>query len=359
MQPDMTEQYRNPQEVSKLLFDRVGAFLHDQRLDPNPVNYAFAFHVITDPGSSLATAVASLTDGGVRLTQRDIDDLGIDIETSGATPDAATTSAAEAEARDETEKLMAQTQLHVESVADLMAVMQAQTRDFGRDIVASADAIQKVRDDAGRGSSFFEDIARITTTMVGRIDDAERRLEQSRHETQELRRKLEQARGDALRDPLTGLPNRRAFEHAYTVATNEQREICVAICDVDHFKQVNDRFGHAVGDRVLRAIAQTLTLACEGHFVARYGGEEFALIFYGSLNEAVATIEVARQTVEEKRYRLRETDAPLGSITFSAGLSCSHDAESLGDALQRADRLLYSAKASGRNCILFDGELSD
>ncbi|WP_448502255.1 GGDEF domain-containing protein [Sphingomonas sp.] len=351
MKPESTEAHRRP-ESAQSVYERIGTFLCDQRLEPNPVNYAFAFHVVTDPGSSLAAAVASLTDGGIRLTQRDIDDLGVEIDRTNS-------SSLGKGSDDQAERLMAQTQLQVENFADIMATMHVQTRDFGRDLVASADAIQQSREDVGRIPSFLDDIARITTTMVGRIDDAERRLEQARNETEELRRKLEQARGDALRDPLTGLPNRRAFEEAYAAAMREGRAVCVAICDVDHFKNVNDRFGHAVGDRVLRAIAQTLTQSCEGHFVARYGGEEFALLFYGRLTDAVGTIEVARQTVGEKRYRLRETDAPLGSITFSAGVSCAASGEALGDAFQRADQLLYAAKASGRNTVLFDGELSD
>jgi diguanylate cyclase len=357
MKPESAEPHYRP-ESAQSVYERIGTFLCDQRLDPNPVNYTFAFHVVTDPGSSLAAAVASLTDGGIRLTQRDIRELGVDIDRSELAGEGESQSDGDNDGQ-QTENLMAQTQLQVENFADMMATMQAHTRDFGRDLVASADAIQQSRDDVGRIPSFLDDIARITTTMVGRVDDAERRLEQARSETQELRRKLEQARGDALRDPLTGLPNRRAFEEAYAAAMREGRAVCIAVCDVDHFKEVNDRFGHAVGDRVLRAIAQTLTQSCEGHFVARYGGEEFALLFYGGLTDTVATVEVARQTVAEKRYRLRETDAPLGSITFSAGVSCTAEGEALGDAFQRADQLLYAAKASGRNTVLFDGELSD
>jgi len=124
------------------------------------------------------------------------------------------------------------------------------------------------------------------------------------------------------------------------------------MCDIDHFKQVNDRFGHAVGDRVLRAIGSTLAEICTGHVVARYGGEEFAVLFTGvSLGEAETMLERARATVAGKRYRLRESDAPLGEITFSAGLTIATPGEILGTVLGRADRLLYAAKAEGRNCV--------
>ena len=166
----------------------------------------------------------------------------------------------------------------------------------------------------------------------------------------ELRAKLEEARDNARRDPLTALPNRRAFEEAYAAQAATGARLCVAVCDVDHFKLVNDRFGHAVGDRVLKAIGAALVKACEGHMVARYGGEEFAVLFSdASIDVARATLEEARCSVAAKRYRLRESDEPLGAVTFSAGLTEASKGEALGTAFGRADRLLYTAKHAGRN----------
>src|SRR3546814_1215796 len=89
------------------------------------------------------------------------------------------------------------------------------------------------------------------------------------------------ARADAQRDPLAQLPNRRVLEERYAIPTDAHAAICLAMCDIDHFKQVNDRFGHAVGDRVLRAIGTALDDICVDHLVARYGGEEFAVLFTG------------------------------------------------------------------------------
>ena len=130
------------------------------------------------------------------------------------------------------------------------------------------------------------------------------------------------------------------------------RKMCVAVCDVDHFKSVNDRFGHAVGDRVLKAIADALSQTCRGHVVTRYGGEEFAILFTGvSLEKARQVLDAARTTVQAKRYKLRDTDAPLGEITFSAGLTPVVPGEMHQTAFHRADRLLYAAKSAGRNCI--------
>jgi diguanylate cyclase len=235
--------------------------------------------------------------------------------------------------------------MQVEDFTDMMHAIRAETQDFGRDLAASADAIRESRDTLG-----VDEVVRLTGLMLGRVHTAETKLEEATHEASELRAKLEEARDNARRDPLTALPNRRAFEEAYAAQAGKSTQICVAVCDVDHFKLVNDRFGHAVGDRVLKAIGDALVKACEGHMVARYGGEEFAVLFSGvGLQVARATLEEARSAVAAKRYRLRESDEPLGAVTFSAGLSEATAEEVLGTVFARADRLLYAAKHAGRN----------
>ncbi|PJI88739.1 GGDEF domain-containing protein [Sphingomonas koreensis] len=320
------------------LFERIGTFLADQRLEPDPANFAFAWHLLHDSDGPLARAVAALTDGGVRLTKRDIESLGVDSPASARS------------VRDKADGLVAQTQMQVEGFQDMVQAMRHETAGFGRDLAASANAIRRYG--SGTEGALFDELSRVTATMLERVHNAESRLENATREATELRDKLEEARDNARRDPLTELPNRRAFEEAYAELAAAGAGMCVALCDVDHFKGVNDRFGHAVGDRVLKTIAETLKACCGGHLVARYGGEEFAILFAATgLESARVTLDNARATVAAKRYRLRETDAPLGEITFSAGLTLVADGESLGTSVGRADRLLYAAKKDGRNCV--------
>lgn len=329
------------EETTDDLFDRVGDFLRDQGLGPDPANYAFAHSVVTDPDGDLARAVRGLTDGGVRLSRRDIEALGGHAAAGvGTEPPKGAAPADTAHAA--ADGLVAQTQMQVEGFTDMMQTMRAETEGFGRDLAASAAAMRR----ADRLSA--DDVVRLTTAMVARVRAAETRLDAATHEASELRTKLEEARDNARRDPLTGLPNRRAFEEAH--AALDGAPCCLAVCDIDHFKAVNDRFGHAVGDRVLKAIADALSQACEGQVVARYGGEEFAVLFRGiDRATALATLDDARRTVAAKRYRLRESDEPLGEVTFSAGLTCGIGGESLGAVFGRADALLYAAKHAGRN----------
>lgn len=318
------------------VFARIGQFLAQHCLRADPLHYAFAYRVVSQPQGALARSVAALTEGGIRLTARDIETLGGQVV--GGAP------AAPHPASDQVDGLVAQTQMHVEGFTDMMHAMRTETEDFGRDLAASAVAM--------RASESSVDIVRLTEMMLDRVQSAEARLAAATHEAEELRLKLEEARSNARCDPLTDLPNRRAFEEAYARYIAAGETVCLAVCDVDRFKRVNDRFGHSVGDRVLKAIAEALTGACGDHMVARYGGEEFTILFVGTaLDEAYDTLERARVAVAVKRYRLRESDEPLGAVTFSAGITQAHPDEILGGAFGRADKLLYAAKDSGRNQI--------
>lgn len=335
----MLEGLRKNGKMRGDLFDRVGRFLDTQGLDPNPANYAIAYAVIADPSGALAMAVARLTDGGVRLGRRELAELG------GAAPAAATPADP---ANDRAQELVAETQAQVDGFATMMRSIHAETRGFGRDLAQSAAMMQ----DNGRQARGGEEIARLASAMVARVRDAETRLARATEETDTLRTKLAEARDTARRDPLTGLPNRRALDEAFAARAERAGPYALAICDIDHFKRLNDRHGHPVGDRVLRAVAQELAATCDGQFVVRYGGEEFAVLVAGAdLQGAAALLDRARAAVAAKRFRNRDTDAAVGQVTFSAGVTGVARGEELAAAVERADRLLYTAKAQGRDRI--------
>ena len=320
------------------IYDDVRAFLLEHRLCPEPENYALAYRVLAEPDGPLALAVTALTEGGVRLTGEDVRSLTRE-------------PGADENRRGDGADLAAGAERQAAAFQEMMQAMQVETRDFGQDLAASAAAIEKSRSN-GALAPLGEELRRITATMLGRVRVAESRLDAATREARELRAKLEEARTHARRDALTELPNRRAFEEAYAAQVASGATITLAICDIDHFKSVNDRFGHAVGDRVLQTIAGLLKESCSGHFVARFGGEEFVVMFAGvPACEAETILDGARQLVESKQYKLRESDTPLGTLTFSAGLAPARSGDTLQDLFQRTDALLYAAKAGGRNRI--------
>lgn len=342
------------EDLAEQVFEGIRAFLCAHRLSPDPLHYAFAHRVVANPDGALARSVTALTEGGVRLSAHDVEQLGGTIgalavpDVSARAPRAAAAPApapASPTAGAAVDGLVAQTQMQVEGFTDMVRAIQAETQDFGRNLAASADAM--------RSSATTDEVMRLTGVMLGRVHSAEARLAAATREASDLRAKLEEARANARRDPLTDLPNRRAFEEAFAERTAQGDAICLAVCDVDRFKRVNDQFGHPVGDRVLKAIADALSAACADHLVARYGGEEFTVLFTGlAPADALATLESARATVAAKRYRLRESDVPLGAVTFSGGLSPAAPGEPFGLVFGRADRLLYAAKEAGRNQVL-------
>jgi diguanylate cyclase (GGDEF)-like protein len=172
-------------------------------------------------------------------------------------------------------------------------------------------------------------------------------------------RTLRQARDHAMQvaqtDPLTGAPNRRSvLERAADLlesAHGDGRTLSLIAVDLDHFKQINDQYGHDAGDDVLRHFVRHCCseLRQSDHF-GRLGGEEFLLVLPStSRADAVRASERVRQRLSPALWRAR----PL-SYTFSAGVAQADLGESLGDVLRRADRALYAAKNSGRNCTVED-----
>lgn len=169
-----------------------------------------------------------------------------------------------------------------------------------------------------------------------------------------VRGTMAQLREERNRDPLTQLLNRRAFGEALEHGNHRQALGTVLVCDVDHFKQVNDRWGHGAGDAVLQGFARVLQASVrEGDLVARFGGEEFVLLLYAMPPQA------AVQLAERIRTRLTTTRfaqlPPHQRVTASFGVAAVPSLAQLHQAMAQADRLLYAAKAAGRDCVRWEG----
>lgn len=155
----------------------------------------------------------------------------------------------------------------------------------------------------------------------------------------------------AQSDPLTGALNRRGLEAAFATLQSSGRPLALGLLDLDHFKAVNDSHSHLVGDQVLRALCRTLgELLRVPDCLGRFGGEEFVLLLTGVAEpEAVSIVERLRKHVERLDW---DRLAPGLAITFSAGVVGVRSGESFGEAMLRADLVLYEAKRQGRNRVL-------
>jgi diguanylate cyclase (GGDEF)-like protein len=179
---------------------------------------------------------------------------------------------------------------------------------------------------------------------VAKLQESERRISWQNQQLQLL----------ASTDALTGCLNRRAFlaeaEKRLREAMFDRRPVCVLMVDADHFKGINDRFGHVVGDRVLVGLAETFRQICgEAGAVGRYGGEEFCIVLSGR-----GGLEVER-LAELIRLRVSQQEDWLPArqhVTVSIGLAVGQGEASVDQLIRRADQALYAAKAAGRNRIV-------
>ncbi|NKI34208.1 GGDEF domain-containing protein [Wenzhouxiangella sp. XN79A] len=186
-------------------------------------------------------------------------------------------------------------------------------------------------------SAFAEDVPRVLGMLLAALG----LLGLVRHSGQ-MMQELERL---SLREPLTGLGNRRRFNQV--VNQRQDRGFGLLLMDLDHFKRVNDRFGHAVGDEVLSQVADVLRgLAPEPDDLFRLGGEEFAMIVAPDDDEGLETLS---RRIVRAVAALRPRD-DLG-VTLSIGVGRSRPAEPPLELMQRVDRALYQAKADGRNQV--------
>ena len=304
-------------------------YLDGQMLDPTPSNYHFAYLYVTGANGWLRKTVDAITDGGVRLTQKEVDDLmeKAPSETGNAT---ANVNAA-------LDRHQAHLRHQMLNFAEIAARAMHETGAFNRDLEDSACKI---------GGS--EELGGVIRAMISKTADMERKLAETRRETERLKQDLDAARDDATRDSLTNLPNRRAIDRQLDAIAQAGKMLSVAFCDIDHFKAINDKYGHAVGDRVLKVVAETLAESMNPHVVGRFGGEEFVVVLPETDEQAAYDlIEKAREALNGRHFRVRDTDEPIGRVTFSAGIAVT-STDPRG-ALQQADEHLYEAKRTGRN----------
>ena len=323
-------------EARRALLGKVTEFFLRHDLAVTASNMAMVCGALSGSQPELAGALVRREAAGEPIDQRWLDTL------ARLDPDGHSHIAA-------LETLSEKLEYTLECFAETARDAQAETHDH-------RDAIGEQVEALGTPAELTQ-VIDLSRAMLARIEEVEAAMARSEIEIDRLRVNLAQARTEADVDHLTRLPNRRAFERQLAAAAIEARAagtpLTVAFCDVDHFKLVNDRHGHAAGDRVLCALAASFAaMAGEACFTARHGGEEFVLLFAGLGKDAArARLDAIRRALGGRVLMNRDTGQPFGKITFSGGVAeVGEDADTRG-ALARADAALYRAKQQGRNRI--------
>ena len=325
--------------AARRLYDRIGDFIFRHSLELTPLNFGAAHDVVADVNQELINAVSKALLEGEPISnawierfygERPEDGLG-----SGKLEDIANSVEAE-----------------LGRCIALISQSGTATREFGDALTTEMAALETTP------AQTLARMAELTRTMVAQTRQVDQELRERREQAQTLRSTLRTANRVANLDHLTNLPNRRAFEkHIRDIsqAVPRSQKPVLALCDIDHFKKINDAHGHATGDRVLKLIAkQFQEITGDYCFAARFGGEEFVLLFQDcSLEEASAEIDRIREGLLERKLTDRESGRAIGQVSFSAGVAELSDFAEVHAAIERADAALYAAKNAGRSrtCI--------
>jgi diguanylate cyclase len=230
----------------------------------------------------------------------------------------------------------------------------------GDNINVRLKELDTTKDESGLRSILVEIILE-TTKLADASRDLKNQLHHTDKELEMLRNELTHAREAANTDALTGLSNRWAFDKALNELINNAptNNACLAILDIDHFKRVNDSFGHLVGDKVIKHVASLLqNQVSEHHQVARYGGEEMAIIMpETTLTEAFNLIEKIRKSLDSSRLKYKNDTVDIGKVTVSAGIAALQAKDDAYNLISRADQALYMAKKTGRNKVVTEDRI--
>jgi diguanylate cyclase len=242
------------------------------------------------------------------------------------------------------------------------------------DTVQVAEDISELKSAVqGQLTSILSSMDQFKAMKVRQQEDAaehakqlEQRLQALEAESKELRMHLAQQEQLASRDALTELPNRAAYDRRVRYEAELWRsageasggpELCLVVCDVDHFKSINDTYGHLAGDKVLKILAKEITGKLrKSDFVARYGGEEFVVLLMGTtLAEARTLMDGVRMKIERCPFHFKEKQV---QITMSFGLAGFAAGDTPEKVFERADKALYRAKSGGRNRVCLEQSLA-
>ena len=353
---DETERGADPRRTARAqLLDDIGDFLLSHDLDINPFTLTVAHDYLTGNDGQMMRRIDQ------RLSARE--PLTLEwLET--------TARESKGDSSEVLNRLMSRLESNIEAFDRTSTAAKSAASDYNVALSAHVDDLGRTAppEEASPCADtrrMVHDLVTLARTMLDRTANLEQDMARSMLETRALRRSLEQARRSAEEDHLTGLPNRRAFEHRFITEFAAAREageqLAVAFCDIDNFKRINDEHGHEAGDRVLKNVAGSLARISDDRcHVARHGGEEFVVLLRGrSLHQAWELLDDARSAMAERRMVNRATDTPYGKVTFSAGIADVFAFPDPRSALRAADRALYRAKAEGRNRVMVADPATD
>lgn len=339
-------QHPSPAEPQgNTLSELLGLFeRHD--IDPTPDNYALWYAYTTGQPVALKDEMDQLIEAGTVFTEALQADLRV-----RHLEDAAASNFAHL-ATDRIADILS------ELVADLSGLDQESDR-YDAQLTEHLELLK-----TGHSMSDLEALLQILAKETRHIRKSTRTLREdfSRRSSEiaEIQAELQRVKRSANSDPLTGLLNRRALLESMTeLAGRAGQRHSLLMLDIDHFKAINDRHGHLIGDRVIRYVADVIRQHTKGQDTpCRFGGEEFAVLLPDThLAGALTVAEKIRSVIAAAKLVRATNQQPLGQITISGGVASYRFGEDSLELMERADQALYLAKDRGRNKVIPETEL--
>lgn len=339
------ESFEKSNEYLRMVLKYLGQF----QIPPNPFSYTVWYEYVSGRNPELTEAIDKLIANGTSFTPEIIRGL---LKHLIANKAALSNEKAQSEIR------------------DIIRQMQEYFTSEENDMQSHTDAIETHVNNMPGDISFNElqkisnDILSETKSIVDGSNRLKKRLKDSSKEVARLKKELESFKEKATRDVLTGIGNRAAFEsdmmRETTIARKNGKPLSLLLCDIDHFKKVNDTYGHLIGDKVLKATASILKSQVKGRdCLSRYGGEEFAIILPDTALESGLTVaEKIRRHFNTLKWTNKGSKDIIKPITISIGAALYRPGESVDDTIKRADVALYNSKNTGRNRVTDENGVS-
>ncbi|THF61965.1 MAG: GGDEF domain-containing protein [Methylophaga nitratireducenticrescens] len=319
---------------------RTLPFINQHQTPVNPVNYAVWYEYVAGSNQQLKKAIDTRLQKQQKITPELTQKLYEKYVLMGLP-----------------EKLEATNnglRLVVDNTMNQINKVELAAGDFSEDLAIQQTKLEQT-EDISEIKSVLSEILQNTRKLGQSSSDLKQELAATTQEILRLRAELEIVKQQAKTDGLTGLLNRSCLNKKLTELCHEgEKTFTLGLFDIDHFKQVNDKFGHLLGDRVLQYFASLLKKHChnQSHIAARFGGEEMAVIFiHTPAHLALEIADIIRQQLASSNLKKKDSDEPIGTVTVSVGLSQYQPGDTTLNIIERADVALYESKAAGRNCI--------
>jgi len=312
-----------------------------------PLNYAVWYEVTAGINSALSQAMDNFLKEGKKIDDAAIENLYVEFIAERN--------------MDMQLALQKDFQKLLNNLAGCTEETDKQVHRFGNSLQAYGNSL-KQNLDASRLDALVNSMTGDTTMMRGSMQSLQSELETSKQQVAKLHQELMSAREETFIDPLTGILNRRGFEakahNIFSDKVSTDKGLCLLMVDIDHFKKVNDTYGHLFGDNVIRATAEALKSKIKGQdSAARWGGEEFAVLLPETTRQGGRTVaEHIRQRIEGGKIRRLGTNEQIGGITISIGVAAYTSGISFLNLLEQADEALYVSKKTGRNKTTVHGQ---